>query len=288
MLELTNVTVRSGAKTWLDDVSLTVRPRRITAVVGNRSSGRTELVRAIMGLITPTEGTISLEGEVLGYGDRQNFGYLPAEGGGYPDMKVLDQIVFFARLHGMTLGAAERNAVTLLARLDLSDRAYAQLGHLSGTEAARAQIAAVLAADPDVVILDEPFEGLDERSSRLVFDLLRDHADSGVPVLIATDDWLQAQAVGDDLVVLSHGTITAQGTLAELQQGDLTCRAVFTSPKAAQKAAAALTDGRADGTTVSFTATDPAAAARALAPLTGLRSFESTGPDLDELTKERV
>ena len=148
MLTLTGITLKSGRKTWLKDVSFTAKARRITGVVGPRGSGKTELTRIIMGLIEPDSGTITLEGHELGFGDRQNFGYLPSERGGYPNMKVLEQIVFFARLHGMTMGAAERNAVTLLSRLDLSDRAYAPLSHLSGTEVARVDIAAILASPP--------------------------------------------------------------------------------------------------------------------------------------------
>ena len=288
MLEISHLTVKNGRKTWLDDISLTAKARRITAVVGSRSSGKTELVRAVMGLVAPDSGSISLEGDELGFGDRQNFGYLPADRGGYPHMKVLEQIVFFARLHGMTMGAAERNAVTLLSRLDLSDRAYALLGQLSGTEAARVEIAAMLAADPDVVVIDEPLEGLDTAGAELVFELLRDHADSGVPVLIATSDMSAAQKHADDIIVLSHGEIIAQGTCAELQDGDLRCRAVFDSAASAAAAAAQLTDARVDGASVTFTVDDAQSAAAELSRLSGVHSFETVGPDLAELFKERV
>ncbi|MYM18768.1 ATP-binding cassette domain-containing protein [Brevibacterium sp. 5221] len=288
MLDISHLTVKSGSKTWLDDVSLTAAARRITGVVGPRGSGKTELARAIVGLIEPAAGTISLEGEELGFGDRQNFGYLPAERGGYPNMKVLDQIVFFARLHGMTMGAAERNAITLLARLDLSDRGYAPLSQLSGTEAARVDIAALLAADPDVVVLDEPFDGLDAVSAELVFDLLRDHADSGVPVLFTTDRWELAQSAADDFAILSHGTIAEAGTLAQLQRGGVECRAEFESGARAKKAAAQIPSARAEGAHVAFPAADAAAAAALIARQSGVLSFETTGPDLAELFKERV
>src|SRR5690625_861440 len=100
-----------------------------------------------MGLITPDEGSVELEDFELDFGDRQNFGYLPAERGGYPNMRVIDQIVYLARLHGITLGAAERNALTLLSHLELADRGYAPLKNLSGAEIARVDIAATLRSE---------------------------------------------------------------------------------------------------------------------------------------------
>jgi ABC-2 type transport system ATP-binding protein len=294
VLTLTGITVKSGRKTWLKDVSLTAETRRITGVVGPRGSGKTELVRVIMGLIEPDSGSVSLEGHKLGFGDRQNFGYLPAERGGYPNMKVLEQIVYFARLHGMTLGAAERNAVTLLARLDLSDRAYAPLSNLSGTEVARVDIASVLAADPDVVVLDEPFEGLDATSAEKVFDLLRDHAESGVPVIFTSDNWNLTQAAADDIIVLSHGTILEQGTLSELRAADIVYRADFageaqaTAAEAHLASAAGVTAVEREGNSVRFAAPNGDAAGDAIVGLAGLRGFTAVEPSLAELFKEKV
>lgn len=293
MLEVKGLTVSSSRKTHLKDVSFTADAGRLTGVVGLRGSGKTELVRSIMGLIDTDEGTIELSGAELGYGDRQNFGYLPSERGGYPRMKVMEQIVYLARLHGMTLGAAEKNAVTLLSRLDLADRAYAQLSHLSGSEVARVDIAAVLAADPDVVILDEPFDGLDAESAALVFGLLRDHADSGVPVLFTTDKWSMAQDHADDLIILAHGRIVAEGTFRELQGDDRVYRAHFATEAEAEAAAEALaaTDAaevRDDGRVVSFFAADDAAAASLAQRLSGIRAFGPVARDLADLFKESV
>ena len=131
----------------------------------------------------------------------------------------MEQIVYMARLHGMTLGAAERNAVTLLARLELSDRAYVPLSQLSGTEQARVHIAAMLAADPDVVVIDEIGEGLDMASAKLVFGLLSDHADAGVPIIVTSEDWDLIEQYADDILVLGHGSVIAHGTAEQLRKG---------------------------------------------------------------------
>ncbi|WP_349829323.1 ABC transporter ATP-binding protein [Brevibacterium litoralis] len=300
MLELTDIGLQSGRKTLLKDVSFTAEAKRITALVGPRGSGKTELVRVIMGLIDADSGEVSLEGTALGFGDRQNFGYLPDERGGYPGMKVLEQIVFFARLHGMTLGAAERNAVTLLKRLGLSDRAYAPLSNLSGTEASLVDIAAVLAADPDVVVLDDPFSGLDVDGVRAVFGLLRDHAASGVPVLVATEDWGHAQEVADDLVVLDHGAVVAQGSVAELraEAAELRYRLDFADAAAAQAAAESLrgapgVEDSTDAVTVTadrivLRVADEDAVTPAITSASGLRGFGREVPGLAEIFKERV
>ena len=293
MLTLKEVSLRKGKRTYLDEVSFTAQAGRITAIVGSRSAGRTELVRVIMGLISPDEGTVKLEDFELDFGDRQNFGYLPAERGGYPNMRVIDQIVYLARLHGITLGAAERNALTLLSRLELADRGYAPLKNLSGTEIARVDIAATLAADPDVVIIDDAFSGLDSESIELVMSLLRAHAASGVPVILATDNWEAAQAHADDVIVLSQGRASVSGSVAELRS-DVKYRVELSDAEAAAKTLEKRADisdvailDSADNV-ISFRAADAGAAAQTVAALNGVKSFESVRPTLAEQYKEAL
>lgn len=293
MLTLKEISLSKGKRTYLDEVSFTAKAGRITAVVGTRPAGRTELVRVIMGLISPDEGTVELEDFELDYGDRQNFGYLPAERGGYPNMRVLDQIVYLARLHGITLGAAERNALTLLSRLELADRGYAPLKNLSGTEIARVDIAATLAADPDVVVIDDAFAGLDTQSTELVMSLLRAHAASGVPVLLATDNWEAAQAYADDVVVLNQGRISAAGSVEKLR-GAVKYRVELTDAEAAAKSLEKR-QGISDVTVLdtadnvlSFRAADAKSAAQTVAGLADVKSFESVRPTLAEQYKEAL
>ncbi|GAA1548963.1 MULTISPECIES: ABC transporter ATP-binding protein [Brevibacterium] len=293
MLTLKEVSLRKGKRTYLDEVSFTAQAGRITAIVGTRSAGRTELVRVIMGLISPDEGTVKLEDFELDFGDRQNFGYLPAERGGYPNMRVIDQIVYLARLHGITLGAAERNALTLLSRLELADRGYAPLKNLSGTEIARVDIAATLAADPDVVVIDDAFSGLDAQSTELVMSLLRAHAASGVPVILATDNWEAAQAHADDVVVLNQGRTSVSGSVQELRS-DVMYRVKVSDAEAAAKTVekrAGISDVAvldSEDSVISFRAADAGSAAQTVAALNGVKSFESVRPTLAEQYKEAL
>ncbi|MDN6529632.1 MAG: ATP-binding cassette domain-containing protein [Brevibacterium sp.] len=293
MLTLKEVSLRKGKRTYLDEVSFTAQAGRITAIVGPRSAGRTELVRVIMGLIAPDEGTVKLEDFELDFGNRQNFGYLPSERGGYPNMRVIDQIVYLARLHGITLGAAERNALTLLSRLELADRGYAPLKNLSGTEIARVDIAATLAADPDVVVIDDAFSGLDSQSTELVISLLRAHAASGVPVIVATDNWEAAQAHADDVVVLNQGRTSVSGSVQELRS-DVKYRVEVADAEAAAESLdkrtgisdVAVLDS--EDSVISFRASDADSAAQTVAALNGVKSFESVRPTLAEQYKEAL
>ena len=293
MLTLKEISLRQGKRTYLDEVSFTAEAGRITAIVGTRSAGRTELVRVIMGLISPDEGRVELEDFELDFGDRQNFGYLPAERGGYPNMRVIDQIVYLARLHGITLGAAERNALTLLSHLELADRGYAPLKNLSGTEIARVDIAATLAADPDVVVIDDAFAGLDSQSLRLVMSLLRAHASSGVPVVLATDDWEAAQTFADDVVILGQGRVTAAGSVDELL-AEAKYRVATGDAEAARRSLDART-GISDvtvvegaGEVVTFRAEDAREAAAGVAALADVKNFDSVRPTLAEQYKEAL
>lgn len=291
MLTLKEISLRKGKRTYLDEVSFTAKAGRITAIVGTRAAGRTELVRVIMGLISADEGTVELEDFELDFGDRQNFGYLPAERGGYPNMRVIDQIVYLARLHGITLGAAERNALTLLSHLELADRGYAPLKNLSGTEIARVDIAATLAADPDVVIIDDAFAGLDAASLKLVMALLRAHASSGVPVIVATDDWEAAQTFADDVVVLNQGRVSVSGSVEKLL-GDAKYRIELDDAASARKTLenrTGISDITGSGENViSFRAKDAGTAAGGVAALHGVKNFESVRPTLAEQYKEAL
>ncbi|MCM1011141.1 MULTISPECIES: ABC transporter ATP-binding protein [Brevibacterium] len=290
MLTLKGISLRKGKRTYLDEVSFTAEPGRITAIVGTRSAGRTELVRVIMGLITADEGTVELEGYELDFGDRQNFGYLPGERGGYPNMRVIDQIVYLARLHGITLGAAERNALTLLGRLELADRGYAPLKNLSGAEIARVDIAATLAADPDVVVIDDAFNGLDTKSTELVMSLLRAHAASGVPVILATDDWEAAEKFADDIVVLSQGKVTAAGSVDDLL-GEHRYEVALADAEAAAtslRGRAGITEIEVIDTVIRFRSDDPGSAAASVATLRKVERFERVRPTLAEQFKETL
>jgi ABC-2 type transport system ATP-binding protein len=142
---------------------------------------------------------------------------MPEERGLYPKMKVRDQLVFLGRLHGLTPGAGRRNTEALLERVGLAERAGDVLDTLSLGNQQRAQIAAALVSDPEVLVLDEPFSGLDPMAVDVIVQVLRERAATGVPVLFSSHQLDVVERLCDDLVIIADGGIRAAGSRAELR-----------------------------------------------------------------------
>jgi ABC-2 type transport system ATP-binding protein len=211
VLEIRHVTKHYGTRTVLDDVSFEVRPGRMTGFVGANGAGKTTTMRIILGVLAPDAGSVSLEGRELGPGDRRRFGYMPEERGLYPKMRLDEQLVYLARLHGLSNEAAHGNTAALLERLGLTDRAGELIEKLSLGNQQRAQIAAALVHDPEVLVLDEPFSGLDPVAVDVVVEVLKDRADAGAPVLFSSHQLDIVERLCDDLVIIADGAIRAAG-----------------------------------------------------------------------------
>lgn len=172
-LVLTGITKSYGSRRVLDDVSFEVSPGRLTGFVGGNGAGKTTTMRIVLGLLGSDGGRVELDGVALTSADRRLFGYMPEERGLYPKMKVLEQIVYLARLHGMSKADATARATALLTELGLEERLNDTIESLSLGNQQRAQIAAALVHDPEVLILDEPFSGLDPLAVDVVASVLQ-------------------------------------------------------------------------------------------------------------------
>lgn len=217
MLEISHVNRSFGSKQVLHDVSFSVGGGRLTGFVGANGAGKTTTMRIILGVLSRDSGTVTLDGHPLAASDRRRFGYMPEERGLYPKMKVAEHIIYLARLHGLSPTAAKRNTMALLERLDLADRANTMVESLSLGNQQRAQIAAALVHDPDVLVLDEPFSGLDPIAVETVQGVLKDRADSGIPVLFSSHQLDIVERLCDDLVVIANGEIRASGSTDKLR-----------------------------------------------------------------------
>lgn len=211
MLELDDVTKRYGDRLALDAVTFTVGDGRLTGFVGGNGAGKTTTMRIILGVLAADGGRVSLDGSALTAADRRRFGYMPEERGLYPKMKVLEQAVYLARLHGWAPAAARRNASELLERLGLGERLDDTIESLSLGNQQRAQIAAALVHRPEVLVLDEPFSGLDPIAVETVQAVLADAAAGGVPVLFSSHQLDIVERLCDDLVIIAGGRIAASG-----------------------------------------------------------------------------
>ena len=217
LLEVHSVTRSYGSRAVLKDVSFGVRGGRITGFVGSNGAGKTTTMRVILGVLAPDSGTVTLDGAPLGEGERTRFGYMPEERGLYPKMKVAEQLVYLGRLHGMSTGQAQASTDSLLERLGLVERADALVESLSLGNQQRAQIAAALVHEPDVLVLDEPFSGLDPIAVESVLGVLKDRADDGIPVLFSSHQLDIVERLCDDLIVIADGEIRASGSREQLR-----------------------------------------------------------------------
>ena len=217
MLEIQHVSRSFSERLVLDDISFNVPSGALTGFVGANGAGKTTTMRIIMGLLSATSGEVLLNGAELGGATRANFGYMPEERGLYPKQPVIDQLVYLGQLHGLSRADVKRRALDLLARFGLEERSKSKLESLSLGNQQRVQVAASLLHEPDVLILDEPFSGLDPLAVDAMSSILRDYAARGVPVLFSSHQLDLLDVLVDHLVIIQDGRILANSSAQDLR-----------------------------------------------------------------------
>jgi ABC-2 type transport system ATP-binding protein len=217
VLSVENVSRSFGDRQVLRDITFGVGAGRMTGFVGANGAGKTTTMRIMLGVLAPDSGSVTWQGRRLTRELRGRFGYMPEERGLYPKMTVADQVVYLGRLHGLGAAEAKRATTELLERLGLAERATEQVEKLSLGNQQRVQIAAALVHDPEVLVLDEPFSGLDPLAVDVVLGVLRDRAAKGAPVLFSSHQLDVVERLCDDLVIIAGGVIRAAGSRASLR-----------------------------------------------------------------------
>jgi len=217
LLEARGLTHSFGDRVALAGVDMTVRPGVLTGLLGPNGAGKTTLMRAMLGVIEPDDGQVLLDGRAVTFADRQRWGYMPQERGLYPAMKAGDQLVYMARLHGVARGEAIDRARALLAELGLTDRWGDRTDKLSGGMQQRLQLGAALVHDPDVIILDEPFAGLDPVAVDDLSRTLRDRVAAGRTVVLSSHQLDLVQDLCEEIVMVDHGRTVLSGQVAALR-----------------------------------------------------------------------
>jgi len=217
MLEIKDLSKRYGDVVALDGASFTARPGRIVGFLGPNGAGKTTTMRCIFGLATPDRGETLWHGQPIDRVTRLRFGYMPEQRGLYPRMRVGEQLSYFAQHHGMP--AKEANAATSrwLARLGLADRERDKLEALSHGNQQRVQLGAALVHDPELLVLDEPFSGLDPIGIATMTEILRERAAAGVGVVFSSHQLDLVEDVCEDVVIIARGRIAANGPIDELR-----------------------------------------------------------------------
>ncbi len=222
MLEVHQVTRSFAERRVLDEVSFNVPRGALTGFVGANGAGKTTTMRIIMGLLQARSGSVSLDGTQLTGDTRPNFGYMPEERGLYPKQPIIDQLVYLGQLHSLSRNTARHRAMELLARFGLEDRAKSKLESLSLGNQQRVQVVAALLHEPEVLILDEPFSGLDPIAVDSMSSILRDYASHGVPVLFSSHQLDLLDVLVDHLVIIQNGRILANASSDELRASQAT------------------------------------------------------------------
>ncbi len=220
MLELREVTKRYGELTALDRVTFSVAPGRICGLLGPNGAGKTTAMRSILGLVKPSDGELSWRGDPLDRSARLRFGYLPEQRGLYPKMRVAEQIAYFGELHALGRRSARRAADELLELVGLSDRSADLVEALSHGNQQRVQLAVALVHSPDLLVLDEPFSGLDPLGVEAMSGALMRIAADGAAVLLSSHQLDLVEDVCEDVAMLSGGRLVGAGSVAELRAAD--------------------------------------------------------------------
>ena len=206
-----------GERVALDGVSFEVVPGVLTGLLGPNGAGKTTLMRIMLDVLRPDQGEVRYTGTAVGGDDRRRWGYMPQERGLYPGMRAGDQVVHFGRLHGLSRHDATRRARALLAELDLDNRWDERTERLSGGMQQRLQLAATLVHDPEVVVLDEPFSGLDPVAVTSLSATLRERARAGCVMVFSSHQLDLVQDLCEDIVMIDRGRTVLDGTVASLR-----------------------------------------------------------------------
>jgi ABC-2 type transport system ATP-binding protein len=217
MLEIFDLTKRYGSVVALDGASFTVRPGRLVGFLGPNGAGKTTTMRCVFGLARPDRGSVLWNGRAIDRAARLRFGYMPEQRGLYPRMKVGDQLSYFAQQHGLAAGAARAATSRWLDGLGLADRVGSKLEALSHGNQQRVQLGAALVHDPELLVLDEPFSGLDPLGIATMSDTLRERAAAGVAVVFSSHQLDLVEDLCEDVVIISRGRIAAAGSIDELR-----------------------------------------------------------------------
>jgi ABC-2 type transport system ATP-binding protein len=217
VLEFDGLTKAYGGNQVLEGVGFAVRPGQMFGFCGSNGAGKTTTMRIAMGLARADAGQVRWNRRPVDEAVRRRIGYMPEERGLYPKMKVGEQLTYFARLHGMHASAAARAAAGWADRLGLGERRGDRVEKLSLGNQQRVQLAAALVSEPDVLILDEPFSGLDPVGVDSLAEALLEQCRRGVPVLFSSHQLDLVERLCDAVGILARGRIVASGTVAELR-----------------------------------------------------------------------
>jgi len=219
VLDVDSLCKRFGSIVALDGVSLQVRRGQMVGFLGPNGAGKTTTMRAILSLIAVDSGTITWDGGPITADVRSRIGYMPAERGMYPSMKAREHVVYFAELAGLTTRDAVAAADLWLDRVGLAERADSKVQDLSSGNQQRVQLALALVHDPELLVLDEPFSGLDPVAVDVLKEVLLERVAAGTALLFSSHQLDLVEDLTHDVVIVDHGKVLLAGNVEDLRAG---------------------------------------------------------------------
>ena len=293
MLEFDGASKRFGAVAALDECTFAVRPGRLTGFLGPNGAGKTTAMRAVFGLVELDAGAARWRGAPIGASERARFGYMPEERGLYPRMRVRDQLVYLGALCGRRRHDVAQNVDMWLERLGLADRARDRLDALSHGNQQRVQLIGSLVNEPELLVLDEPFSGLDPLAMEVMAGLLAELTAAGATVLFSSHQLDLVEDLCEDVVIIADGRIVRAGELEELRtavtQRYVDIRYCGRTPDWSSLAGAEVVDTRDGHVRLRVDSDiDLKAVVTAIGDTTEVNSFTYQPPTLSELFREAV
>jgi ABC-2 type transport system ATP-binding protein len=219
---MTAVDVRGVWKRYGDtdvviDLSFSVQPGEVLGFLGPNGSGKTTTMRMILDIVRPVRGEITVFGEPPGVEHQDRVGYLPEDRGLYRDVKIIDTLTYFGALRGMSQKDARAKAMALMTEMELADAADKKAAELSRGMHQKAQLIATILNDPELLIVDEPFQGLDPLNADMLKGVVREQSERGAAVIMSTHDMGDAQALCDRILLIDKGHRLLYGTVEQVR-----------------------------------------------------------------------
>ncbi|MBR0450223.1 MAG: ATP-binding cassette domain-containing protein [Clostridia bacterium] len=228
VLELKNIDKSFGETKVLKGVSFTAEGGKAFGLLGRNGAGKTTSIRILMNVFPADSGEVLVDGKPIDY-DRLGIGYLPEERGLYPKKIIIDQLVYFAELKGMSSKEAVKAVDYWLGRLDITEYRNKRLDTLSKGNQQKIQLITALAHDPDIVILDEPFSGLDPVNAMLLKDVVKEQIAKGKVVLFSSHQMSYIEEFCDSIAIINAGKVAISGELRDIKRNYLRDKLVVSS-----------------------------------------------------------
>lgn len=218
IIQIKNFSMKFGTKTVIKDLSFEVMRGEVFGFLGSNGSGKTTTLRALLGLYEPASGELLVDGKQFAVEDGVKLGYLPEERGLYKKEKVIDTMIYFGRLKGLSQEEARDFSIKYLERVGLSDKAKTRLDKLSGGQQQKIQLGVTIMGDPELLILDEPTKGFDPVNRRLLMNIIEERQKAGATVVFVTHQMEEVERLCDKVVLLKDGNAVEYGTVADIRK----------------------------------------------------------------------